>query len=52
MGVFLGIAFLNAGIVMWLISGVSGNKNGSRLSGEIVKASVILVAFAFLVYIW
>lgn|GEM_PF-5362383 len=52
MGVSLGIVLLNAGIMMWLVGRIRGNRNASRLAGEIVKASAVLVALAFLVYIW
>ena len=52
MGIALGIIFLNVGVMMWLISKLNGNRNADRLSGDIIKASIMLVAVAFLVYVW
>lgn len=52
LGVVLGIVLLNVGIMMWLVGKLSINRNASRLAGEIIKASIMLVAVAVLVHMW
>lgn len=48
----LGVIFLNAGMMMWLAGRISSNRNASRLAGEIIKSSFLLVVVAFILYVW
>ncbi len=51
-GVCLGVVLLNVGIIMWFIAKINSSGNASRFAVEVIKAAIMLVAVAVIVYIW
>ena len=51
-GLRLGLLLLETGILLWVVSCVSGRTDFAALSAEIIKGSTALIAITILLYLW
>lgn len=52
LGLFLGVALLNLGIVLWLFCKALDNQSSRRVAVDIIRSALFLLVLAALLRVW